>query len=90
MRTFPLGSKVAVWHHLAAFIGSATGTTSSSVPVPVLGLTSNVTAIAAGKEHTCAVVNGGVQCWGDNYYGELGDGSTTHRHSPVLMVGSVH
>src|SRR5579864_9092932 len=38
----------------------------SSVPTPVVGLSSGVTSIAAGGLHTCAVVNGGVKCWGRN------------------------
>lgn len=47
----------------------------SPVPVPVSGLTSDVTAIAAGTQHTCAVVRGAVWCWGDNASGELGTAS---------------
>jgi alpha-tubulin suppressor-like RCC1 family protein len=28
--------------------------------------------IAAGEYHTCVIKNGGVKCWGDNYYGQIG------------------
>lgn len=47
-------------------IGNNAQNISNLVPVQVQGLTSGVTAIAAGvcSDHTCALVNGGVQCWG--------------------------
>jgi alpha-tubulin suppressor-like RCC1 family protein len=33
-------------------------------------------AITSGSRHTCALMtNGGVRCWGDNSFGELGNGS---------------
>jgi alpha-tubulin suppressor-like RCC1 family protein len=40
----------------------------------VAGLTSGVSALAAGSSTTCAVVNGGAWCWGDDGWGQLGDG----------------
>lgn len=44
--------------------------------------------IAVGYAHACALTNaGGVQCWGSNAYGQLGDGSTTSRTSPVDVSG---
>ena len=46
-----------------------------------------MTAIAAGSVTTCALVNGGVQCWGYNGYGQLGDGTTTLRSAPVQVSG---
>jgi alpha-tubulin suppressor-like RCC1 family protein len=47
----------------------------SDVPVPVEGL-SGVTAITAGARHSLALLgNGTVMAWGENKYGELGDGA---------------
>ena len=53
-------------------------TTSTTKPVAAFGLTKNVSAIAFGDIHGCALTAAGVvKCWGYNGYGALGDNTTT-------------
>ena len=68
-------------------LGNGT-TTVRITPVQVSGLSTNVTAIAAGGNYTVALKQDGtIWAWGDNYYGELGDGTYTERHTPVQVSG---
>ncbi len=63
----------------------------SSSPVTVLDpdeALSGPTAIAAGVQHTCALgQDGGVACWGNNFDGQLGDGTHINANTPVRAIG---
>jgi alpha-tubulin suppressor-like RCC1 family protein len=58
----------------------------SSVPVGVVGLSNAVAITAGGFFHTCALLaSGTARCWGANSNGQLGDGTTTNRLTPVTV-----
>ena len=41
-----------------------------------------------GAQHSCAVTDaGGVECWGDNQFGQLGTGDTTGSTTPRVVNG---
>ncbi|MCX5977325.1 MAG: fibronectin type III domain-containing protein [Coprothermobacterota bacterium] len=62
-------------------------TTDRLSPVQVTALGSNVTALAAGGDHTLALKSDGtVWAWGWNSNGQLGLGDKTNRSIPVQVT----
>ncbi len=54
----------------------------------ISGLSAGVIALAAGERHNCALLStGGVQCWGKNENGQLGDGTLVSKNYPVTVSG---
>lgn len=87
--------QVAAWgSNSTGELGNANSPNRSTVPVWVLapGQTiggsplTGVTAIGASPS-SYAIAGGHVLAWGYNTFGELCDGTTTHRNVPVEMVG---
>ncbi|POM25853.1 Regulator of chromosome condensation (RCC1) repeat protein [Actinomadura rubteroloni] len=66
-------------------------TTNHSTPITVPGLTGVKTtwgAVAAGGGQSLAVLTSGtIKAWGSNSSGQLGDGTTTNRTTPVSVSG---
>ena len=61
-------------------------TLSTTTPATVAGL-KQIVMISARGYHSCALATGGaVFCWGDNTYGQLGDGTRTSSAAPVQVI----
>jgi alpha-tubulin suppressor-like RCC1 family protein len=68
-------------------LGNGTQGGASNVPAAVAGL-GGVTAIAAGAQHSLALLSGGsVEAWGYNPDGQLGDGSNLNSAVPAAISG---
>jgi len=62
------------------------GLEPGSPPVEVEGV-SDATQVAVG-DHSCALLSTGhVECWGNNAFGQLGDGSEANSSTPVQARG---
>ncbi len=73
-------------------IGAGVGAGGSATPVDVAGLSGSVVSVVGGIVHSCALTGaGGVKCWGDNFFGQLGNGqqSPAARRSTSLDLAVV-
>ncbi|MGO4375338.1 RCC1 domain-containing protein, partial [Paenibacillus sp. MCAF20] len=89
--TLAMQSDGTVWswgHNYSGQLGDGS-TTSSSSPVQVSELDSVSSISTNDGSHSLAVKSDGtVWAWGDNYSGQLGDGTTINRYSPVQVANT--
>jgi alpha-tubulin suppressor-like RCC1 family protein len=87
-----LDSERYVWTAGANYYGQLGNTVTTNSKVMTRVLTSagtpliGVDDIAAGKNFSVAADDGQVFTWGENGYGQLGDGTTTNRNRPVAIT----
>lgn len=70
-------------------LGSGATVSSGRVPVPIVGLETDIAAISVGGLSACAITTShGVKCWGYGGDGELGNGtSPTGSGTPLDVTG---
>ncbi len=72
--------------------GGSGGSANSSTPVQVksvggASVLSGATHVSVGAYFSCALVSDGVDCWGQNNYGQLGTNSFNPSTTPVQVAG---
>ncbi|WP_435743042.1 cutinase family protein [Nocardioides sp. SYSU DS0663] len=69
-------------------VRGTTPATTATTGVVVLTVPAGPAAVTAGGQVSCAVRDDGTAwCWGRNSHGQLGDGTTTTRLTPVEVAG---
>jgi alpha-tubulin suppressor-like RCC1 family protein len=59
-----------------------------STPAEVIGNSTEAAAIDSGHNYVCLLTSsGGVECWGENLRGQMGDGRILWSSIPVDVVG---
>lgn len=77
-------NSASCWGRNNDHVVSPSASTSIADPTPIDIGGASVQAIAVDYNHACALLQGGtVRCWGDNYSGQLGDGTTNDSSSPI-------
>jgi alpha-tubulin suppressor-like RCC1 family protein len=67
-------------------LGWGMGSTPTTQPQPVMGLTDAMSLSHGPGNHRCAITSGRVvKCWGANGYSQAGVGDTSDKNAPVTI-----
>jgi alpha-tubulin suppressor-like RCC1 family protein len=80
--------EVKCWGWNGGWLGTGSTAAQTLTPELVLGLPAGVVDVKLGGSHICAITAaGGVRCWGNNFWGQLGDGTNAASTTPVPVAG---
>ena len=66
------------------------GASSGSAPTEVTGNHTDWSYVSTSRNNTTCGIRGGVAyCWGRNHEGQLGDNTTTDKHTPTIVANSI-
>jgi alpha-tubulin suppressor-like RCC1 family protein len=90
LHTCALGSdgKVYCWgYNFFGQVGNGSDTNSSTPTAVILPSGVSISQVAAGENHTCGLSSDSkVFCWGNNEYGQLGNGTDTNSPTPIAVI----
>jgi alpha-tubulin suppressor-like RCC1 family protein len=67
--------------------GNGSRVALGSIPRAASAVTEKVVALGVGYYTSCAITEkGSPQCWGNNYHGQLGDGTSVERLAPAAVT----
>lgn len=72
-------------NEMGGSLGDGSDVQWSATPVTVANI-QRATALGMSGSANCAIEDGGVWCWGENWNGGLGDGTTQARSTPVQVL----
>ena len=76
-------------NNVSGRLGDNTSSNRAS-PVTVVGGITNWSQVSAGRYHSLGLASTGIAYgWGRNSNGQLGDGTTSSRLSPVTVIGGL-
>lgn len=79
----------AAGYTLAANAASLVSDTSAAFTVTLLTV-GQFASVSTGGNATCGITTAGIgYCWGNNQYGQLGNGVTTNSPTPTKIAGSL-
>ena len=80
------GTNVQCWgYNYYGQVGTGSYSVGQPTPLTVSEVSGPVRGLALGGYHTCVLDGTGMQCWGDDYYDQLGDGTYSNSTVPVQV-----